>query len=211
VGGYAANLPERARRSYRSRDAAEWPDRTYDGRVINRLRQNPLVVALGVLFGVFGALTVIHDLATDTAPWLVSLTAPIVDALARVPVEAWVALGVAVIVYWRLIIRRYRTLAEVRRREAEAFLSLMIEQADQAPSAPLTRIVIEHATPLLQAQRGEVKLSRIEAARHEGALIAVAEETGRQVQGILREVANAIDTPPQGVSDEDANGRVRNS
>jgi hypothetical protein len=160
--------------------------------VIDRLRQNPLVIAVGVLFAVFGALTVIHDMATETAPWLLRVTAPLVEVLARVPVEAWIALAVAAVVYWWLVIRRYRMLAEVRRREAEAFLSLMIRQAEEAPDAPLTHVVIEHARPLLQAQRGEVRLSAVEAARHEGALIAVVEETGRQVQGVLQRVADGI-------------------
>lgn len=170
--------------------------------MIERLRQNPVVVAIGVLLAVFGALTVLHDMATETAPWLLRLTTPIVDGLARVPGEAWIALAVGAVVYWRMVVRRYRTLAELRRRQSAAFLSLMIEQAEEAPDAPLTRVVVEHATPLLQAQRGEVKLSTIEAARHEGALIAVVEETGRQVQGILQRVGDAVgpgrDEPHEG-------------
>jgi len=77
--------------------------------VIERLKQNPVVVALGVLLAVFTTLSLIHDMATATAPWLVGIVTPLVDALARIPVEAWVAVAVAAFVYWRLVIRRYRT------------------------------------------------------------------------------------------------------
>lgn len=174
-----------------------WPAGTLDD-VSERPKRNPTLGAGGVQCSTLTSLTPIHDVASNTAPWRPAVGAPVADALRRLPMKAWNADAVARFVYCRFVVRRFLLLAGVRRPEPEAFLSLKVKQAEDPPDAPLTRLMVEHATSIGGAKRGKARFRSVEAGRHESALVVVVEATSRQIQGILERVSEAVRRPVSG-------------